>query len=129
MNLSDYKALLLEGDEGILTVTLNRPETLNAFNEQMDIEMSRLFIDVAEDPESRVVVLTGAGRAFSAGGDIEHMQKVIDDPSLFLAGMQRAKKIIFSMLDCPKPVIAKINGHAIGLGATIASAIRSEIGI
>ncbi len=120
MNISDYKALLLERDGGILTVTLNRPETLNAFDEQMDIEMSRLFLDVAEDAKTRVVVLTGAGRAFSAGGDIEHMQHVIDNPALFLEGMQRAKKIVFSMLDCPKPVIAKINGHAIGLGATIA---------
>jgi len=120
MNISDYKALLLERDGGVLTVTLNRPETLNAFDEQMDIEMSRLFLDVAEDDETRVVVLTGAGRAFSAGGDIEHMQQVIDNPTLFLEGMQRAKKIVFSMLDCPKPVIAKINGHAIGLGATIA---------
>ena len=120
MNISDYKALLLERDGGILTVTFNRPETLNAFDEQMDIEMSRLFLDVAEDDKTRVVVLTGAGRAFSAGGDIEHMQQVIDNPALFLEGMQRAKKIVFSMLDCPKPVIAKINGHAIGLGATIA---------
>lgn len=120
MNISDYKALLLERDGGVLTVTLNRPETLNAFDEQMDIEMSRLFLDVAKDKETRVVVLTGAGRAFSAGGDIEHMQAVIDNPTLFLEGMQRAKKIVFSMLDCPKPVIAKINGHAIGLGATIA---------
>jgi len=120
MNISDYKALLLERDGGVLTVTLNRPETLNAFDEQMDIEMSRFFLDVAEDVETRVVVLTGAGRAFSAGGDIEHMQAVIDNPTLFLEGMQRAKKIVFSMLDCPKPVIAKINGHAIGLGATIA---------
>ncbi|PRX96872.1 enoyl-CoA hydratase/isomerase family protein [Paraburkholderia sp. BL25I1N1] len=120
MNLLNYQALLLERDGGVLTVTLNRPDTLNAFDEQMDIEMSRLFGDVADDPQTRVVVLTGAGRAFSAGGDIEHMQQVIDDQSLFLAGMQRAKKIIFSMLDCPKPVIAKINGHAVGLGATIA---------
>ncbi|MBB5460420.1 enoyl-CoA hydratase [Paraburkholderia sp. Cpub6] len=120
MNILDYQALLLEREGGVLTVTLNRPETLNAFDEQMDIEMSRLFLDVAEDVETRVVVLTGAGRAFSAGGDIEHMQQVIDNPTLFLEGMQRAKKIVFSMLDCPKPVIAKINGHAIGLGATIA---------
>ncbi|WP_044529545.1 enoyl-CoA hydratase/isomerase family protein, partial [Herbaspirillum sp. B65] len=64
--------------------------------------------------------LTGAGRAFSAGGDIEDMQRLIDKPSLFAAGMQRAKQIVFSMLDCPKPIIAKINGHAIGLGATLA---------
>jgi enoyl-CoA hydratase len=66
------------------------------------------------------LVLTGAGRAFSAGGDIEHMQRLIDQPNLFLDGMAAAKRIVFSLLDCPKPVIAKVNGAAVGLGATIA---------
>ncbi|WP_026051909.1 enoyl-CoA hydratase/isomerase family protein [Herbaspirillum rubrisubalbicans] len=120
MDLSTYQSLLLTRVDGILTITFNRPDTLNAFDEQMDIEVARVFIDAAHDPLTRVIVLTGAGRAFSAGGDIEEMQRLIDKPSLFAAGMQRAKQIVFSMLDCPKPIIAKINGHAIGLGATLA---------
>ena len=65
-------------------------------------------------------MLTGAGKAFSAGGDIEHMQKVIDEPQRFLDGVRNGKKLLFGMLDCPKPIIAKVNGPAVGLGATIA---------
>lgn len=120
MDLSSYKSLLLTRADGILTITFNRPETLNAFDEQMDIEVARVFIEANHDPLTRVVVLTGAGRAFSAGGDIEEMQRFIDQPSLFHPVLARAKQIIFSMLDCSKPVIAKVNGHAIGLGATLA---------
>lgn len=120
MDFSTYKALKLERENGILTVTFNRPETLNAFDDDMDREISRVFIDITHDPETNVVVLTGAGRAFSAGGDVEEMQRAIRNPMLFLQGMQRAKQVVFSMLDCPKPIIAKINGHAVGLGATIA---------
>ena len=67
-----------------------------------------------------MLVLTGAGKAFSAGGDIEHMQNVIDEPHLFLDGLRNGKKLLFGMLDCPKPIIAKVNGAAMGLGATIA---------
>lgn len=120
MDLSSYKSLLLTRTDGILTITFNRPDTLNAFDEQMDVEIARVFTDATHDPLTRVIVLTGAGRAFSAGGDIEDMQRLIDEPSRFTPGMYRAKQIVFSMLDCPKPIIAKINGHAIGLGATLA---------
>src|SRR5438046_1692174 len=120
MELSNFKSLRVERDGGILTVTLNRPEVLNACDEHMEAELCRVFADVAHDRDTKVVILTGAGRVFSAGGDIDTMQQVIDRPELFLNGMHRAKQIVFSMLDCPKPIIAKINGHAIGLGATLA---------
>lgn len=135
MDLSSYKSLLLTREDGILTITLNRPDMLNAFDELMDIEVSRVFIDATHDPLTRVIVLTGAGRAFCAGGDIEEMQRLIDEPWRFAPGMQRAKQIVFSMLDCPKPIIAKVNGHAIGLGATLAlfsdltyAALHAKIG-
>ena len=120
MNFADYKALVLRRAGRVLYATMNRPDTLNAVDDDMDRDLARLFGDVAADAETHVLVLSGAGRAFSAGGDIEHMQRVIDDPALFLDGMARAKQIIFSLIDCPKPVIARVNGPAIGLGATIA---------
>ena len=135
MNLSSYEARKVERDNGILTITFNRPDTLNAIDDDMDKELSRVFIEAGHDPLTRVIILTGAGRAFSAGGDIEEMQKVIDEPQRFFDSMRRGKQIVFSMLDCQKPIIAKINGHAIGLGATLAlycdmsyAAIPAKIG-
>jgi enoyl-CoA hydratase len=120
MDLSKYHAIAFRREGRVLHATLNRPETLNAINAELEEDLSALFDDVARDEETNVLVLSGAGRAFSAGGDIEQMQKVIDDPDLFLQGMAVGKHIIFSILDCPKPIVAKINGPAIGLGATLA---------
>jgi len=120
MQFSDYRAISFRRDARILHATFNRPDTLNAFDADLERDVGRLFTDVAEDPETSVLVVTGAGRAFSAGGDIEQMQNAIDRPDEFLQGMVQGKKLLFSLLDCPKPVIAKVNGPAMGLGATVA---------
>jgi enoyl-CoA hydratase len=83
--------------------------------------MSRIWEDVQDDPEVNVVVLTGAGRAFSAGGNVIAMQQKIDRPELWDAtSVPEAKRIVCRMLECDKPVIARVNGHAVGLGATVA---------
>jgi enoyl-CoA hydratase len=120
MNFADYRAIVFRREGRVLHATFNRPDTLNAFNEELEEDVARLFVEVATDDETAVLVLTGAGRAFSAGGDFEQMQKAIDDPDLFLKGAASGKRMLFSLLDCPKPVIAKVNGAAMGLGATIA---------
>ncbi|MGA8708563.1 MAG: enoyl-CoA hydratase-related protein [Steroidobacteraceae bacterium] len=120
MDFNRYQAIAFRRDQSVLHVTLNRPETLNAVDEQLDAELGWLFDDIATDSATRVVVLTGAGRAFSAGGNIEAMQQHIDEPRRFLDGIARGKRLLFSLLDCPQPIIAKINGPAIGLGATLA---------
>lgn len=120
MDYSSYQELLIERSGRILTITLNRPDFLNATNDRMHFEISRIFIDVADDFEVDVVILTGAGRAFSAGGGFEAMQQTIDNPQRFDRLAIEAKRIVYSMLDCPKPIIAKVNGHAIGFGATLA---------
>ncbi|MBL4807865.1 MAG: enoyl-CoA hydratase/isomerase family protein [Rhodobacteraceae bacterium] len=120
MYCSDYKTILFNRRGRVLEVTLNRPDRLNAVDELMHTELARLFVDVSNDPECDIVVLTGAGRAFSSGGDIDWMQKMIDNPESFEKTGREAKQIVFSLLDCEKPVIAKLNGHATGLGATIA---------
>ena len=120
MDFSRYQAIVFKRDGRVLHATLNRPETLNAIDGVLEEELATLFDAVARDELTSVLVLTGAGRAFSAGGDIEQMQKVIDEPDLFRKGMAAGKRLIFSILDCPKPIIAKVNGPAIGLGATIA---------
>jgi len=120
MRYGHYKSILVDVEDRIATFTMNRPEKLNAIDEAMHEELSRLFVDLNEDHEVDVAVLTGAGRAFSSGGDIEWMQAMIDEPTRFEKTAREGKRIIFSMLDCEKPVIAKLNGHATGLGATIA---------
>ncbi|MGB5948772.1 MAG: enoyl-CoA hydratase-related protein [Parvibaculum sp.] len=120
MNFSNYQTLLFERRERVLTITLNRPDKLNAVDGLMHEELARVFVDAANDAESDIIVITGAGRAFSSGGDIDWMQGMIDRPVLFEKTAREGKQIVFSLLDCEKPVIAKLNGHATGLGATIA---------
>lgn len=120
MKFPDYRAIAFRRDGRVLHAAFNRPETLNAFDDDLESDCSRLFDDVAADEETAVLVLTGAGRAFSAGGDFEQMQKLIDEPDLFSKGIATGKRILYSLLDCPKPVIAKVNGPAMGVGATIA---------
>ena len=120
MNSSDYQTLLLNVGDGILTITLNRPDERNAANNTMEKELCRAFAEATHDPAVRVVVLTGAGKTFSAGGDFDYIRENMAQPSLGWNGSQWGKQIIYTMLDCIKPVIAKINGHAVGLGATLA---------
>jgi enoyl-CoA hydratase len=116
----DFETLHLRRDKRRLTITLNRPETLNAFGGPMHAEIVDALAFARDDDGSDVVVLTGAGRAFSAGGDIEGMRRVIDEPSLFDKEVDEAKALIHTLLEIDKPVIARINGPAVGLGATIA---------
>lgn len=120
MNFADYHSLLLERRNKVLYATMNRPETMNAVDDRMDFELQRLFIDIIDDAETNVLVLTGAGKAFSAGGDMNEIKALIEEPDRFNQGTYKAKRLIYQLLDCPKPVIAKVNGHAVGLGATLA---------
>ena len=120
IDYSIYQDLLVEKDNGVMTVTLNVPEAMNAFTPGLHNAMSRIWSDIHDDPEVDVVVLTGAGRAFSAGGNVVAMQKKIDDPAQWDEIVPEAKRIIIRMLECDKPIIARLNGHAVGLGATVA---------
>jgi enoyl-CoA hydratase len=104
----------------VLTITLSEPDKLNAITARGHREMGRIFLDAAEDEQSEVIVVTGAGRAFSAGGDLDMIQLNHDSPTDLHRGLREAKRFAFTILDCDKPVIAKVNGDAIGLGATLA---------
>lgn len=108
--------------DGILTITINNPHQKNAIVESIDAALPHAFIDADRDPETRVVVITGApeGGAFCAGGDIGAMQAGLDDIASFVQAYRNGKRILQSMVDCEKPIIAKVNGDAIGLGATLA---------
>lgn len=119
--ISGYEQLVVTLDEaGVATVAMDRPDKLNAAGAVMHRELSLVFRELERAPEVRVIVLTGNGKAFSAGGDIEWMQEMIDDPSIFERTIREAKEIVLSMLDCEKPIVARVNGHATGLGATLA---------
>lgn len=120
MKLSEYKTINFERDGKILHVIFNQPDTLNSFHGESHTELSHVFYDVVEDPESEIIVVSGAGRAFSAGGDIEYMQWLYDNPTAFYRCVREAKRVVISMLECDKPIIGKINGDAIGLGSTVA---------
>ena len=120
MSFDHYETIKFDRNENVLTVTLNRPDRLNAVSVQMHHELSTLFRYISADKQSDVVVLTGAGRAFSAGGDLYHLDQARQDPALFYEDMRQGKQLISSLLDCDKPVICRMNGDAIGLGATIA---------
>ncbi len=119
-SLPSFDTLQLNRDGRVLTITMNRPEQLNAVNLRLHEELAEVFIVAAKDPDSDVVVLTGAGRAFSAGGDLDHILNNVTNPDLFDEEVRLAKRIVFSMLDLDKPLICRMNGHAVGLGATIA---------
>jgi len=120
MQQADYRTIKFERRGRVLYLILNRPATLNAVDALLHTELARVFRDANDDPDSDIVVLTGAGRAFCAGGDVDWMQDAIDHPENFESTVAEAKQIVFSLLDCEKPMIAKVNGAAVGLGATLA---------
>jgi enoyl-CoA hydratase len=115
-----YETLKVTRSGKIVTVSFNRPEVKNATNMQMHQELERVFPEIGTDPDANVVVLTGEGHCFSAGGDIGGMQRNLDDNARWTASMIEARNILMGVIDLDRPVIAKINGHAIGLGATLA---------
>jgi enoyl-CoA hydratase len=112
-----YDTILIDKRDGIATLTLNRPERLNAVNGDMHSELSTIFLDVQADTDVRAAVLTGAGRGFSAGGDFSGASMATKTG---LTLMQEARRIVDNILDLEKPLIAAVNGPAVGLGATIA---------
>ena len=119
-DLPEFDTIALARDGRRLTITLNRPEVLNAFNGAMHVEITQALAFAGADTGSDVVVLTGAGRAFSAGGDIPRMQHFVDHPEDFNQEVADARALILTLLDLEKPLIARINGPAVGLGATLA---------
>ena len=112
--------LIVDIEDGIARVTINRPQAMNSVGGALHKALSRVFIDLGERRDLRAIVLTGAGRAFCAGGDIEWMRDAIRDPEQFEVVTWEAKRIVYSMLDCETPIIGRINGDAVGLGATLA---------
>jgi enoyl-CoA hydratase len=114
----NYETIQIERDGTVAVLRLNRPERLNAVNGAMHSELMQVFLDVQADPGVRAAVLTGAGRAFCAGGDFGGGSNMASKSGLTM--MQEARRIVDNLLDCEKPIVSAVNGAAAGLGATIA---------
>lgn len=110
--------LLIDDDSRVRTLTLDRPEALNAFNEALYDATTDALRAAAEDPEVAVVVITGSGRGFSAGQDLTEMAARINDPA-FTPGTHGFPGLIDALAQFPKPLICAVNGVAVGLGATM----------
>ena len=110
--------LQISDDSRVRTLTLNRPDVLNAFNEELYHATAIALQDAASDPDVAVVLLTGAGRAFSAGNDLNEMQRRITDPAFNRQG-SHFTTLIDALTDLPKPLICAVNGVGVGIGATL----------
>ncbi len=121
MDYSRYQHLIFDRpQDGVLLITINKPERYNATDERLHWELSRVWLDVDDDPETRVAVITGAGKAFSAGGDLDMIAGQIGDFDKISAIMREASDIVYNIAGCSKPVISAINGVAVGAGLAVA---------
>lgn len=114
-----FDLIKVELDGAVLRITLNNPEKRNIITDPVNEQISDAFQAATYDERVRVVVLAGEGKSFCGGGDFAQMKRKVDDPGLFFKGMWGSRRLVYTVLDCPKPTIAKLHGHAIGLGATL----------
>lgn len=119
MKFEDYKRFTFRRDGRILICAFSG-NAVNAVDAIMHDELAELFVDLQHDDGSDLIVLTGDNKAFCAGGDFDWFDQQISDPRTFRAIAYDAKRIISGLLDLEKPIIARLNGAAAGLGATIA---------
>ncbi len=132
----DYQTLKYEIDDGLLLLTLNRPENLNAFTVQMANELVAAYERASVDDAVRVIVVTGAGKAFCAGMDLstggnvfglddsqsptlQDMRERLDDPAIHCGVRDTGGRVALAMFACRKPIVGAINGAAVGIGATM----------
>jgi enoyl-CoA hydratase len=111
-----YETLLYEKKDGVCTLTLSRPERLNAINHQLVMDLERVLAEIDEDGEARAVILTGAGRGFCAGADIKEMA----DPNAKQLPVGKPHEFFFKLENLGKPVIAAVNGPCNGGGLELA---------
>ena len=121
MAYSDFQHILFERrDPHILWLTLNRPQVLNAADARMHTELVEVWQTIERDPDVRVAVVTGAGRAFSAGGDLKMVEDAYQNYDEIVRILDEARDIVYNMLRCSKPIVSAINGPAVGAGLVVA---------
>src|SRR5262245_13041466 len=121
-----FETLLVEQEGRLLTVTLNRPDSLNSVDAVMHAELEDLFLRVSDDASVGAILLRGAGRAFCAGGDVKGMADSADAESertpfdLASSFLLTGKRIVTRLLEVEQPIVSAVHGYAFGIGATLA---------
>ncbi len=112
-----YRALEIDSPaERILRITFNKPETLNSLDKDGHRELTYIWRDIDEDDAVSAVILTGKGRAFSAGGDFGMIEEMIEDPKTRARTWKEARDLVYNIINCSKPIVSAINGAAVGAG-------------
>jgi enoyl-CoA hydratase/carnithine racemase len=109
----------VEVDGPVRIVRLSRPEQLNAINDELHLGLTQVFPQLSADSGARVAVITGEGRAFSAGGDFDLLDRMTNDRALRRAVIGEGRELVLNMIRCRVPVVAAVNGPAVGLGCSV----------
>jgi len=109
----------VEADGPVRIVRLSRPKQLNAVNQDLHLGLMRVFPLLSADPDARVAVITGEGRAFSAGGDMDLLDRMVKDRTLRHDVIAEGRELVLNMIRCRIPVVAAVNGPAVGLGCSV----------
>ena len=109
----------IESAGPVRIVRLNRPEQLNAINDELHLGLTQLFPQLSADTDARVAVITGEGRAFSAGGDFDLLDRMTKDRALRRDVIAEGRELVLNMIRCRVPVVAAVNGPAVGLGCSV----------
>ncbi|MCP5199836.1 MAG: enoyl-CoA hydratase/isomerase family protein [Gammaproteobacteria bacterium] len=112
-----YRVLEVDSpEERILRITFNKPDTLNSLDKDGHRELTYIWRDIDEDDAVSAVILTGKGRAFSAGGDFGMIEEMIEDPKTRARTWKEARDLVYNIINCSKPIVSAINGAAVGAG-------------
>jgi enoyl-CoA hydratase len=109
----------VRADGALRIITLNRPDSLNSVNDNLHVGLARLWQRLTDDPTARAAVITGAGRAFSAGGDFSYLKELSADADLRAKTIRDGREIVLGMARCRIPLVAAVNGPAVGLGCSL----------
>jgi enoyl-CoA hydratase len=105
--------------ERILRITFNRPETYNSIDAETHTQLTHIWRDIDGDPAISAVIVTGAGKAFSAGGDFQLIRQNMEDPVARMTAWKEAKDLVYNIINCNKPIVSAINGVAVGAGLVV----------
>jgi len=121
MDYAEYQHLAFDRrPSGVVLVTINRPEVMNATNARLHWELTQVWLTIDADPAARVALVTGAGRAFSAGGDMSLVEEMAGNAAAAARTMREASDLVYNIINLDKPVVSAINGAAVGAGLVVA---------